>query len=152
MNYGQKHTDNAGNFENRLQSMYRDSFVEIVSESSFTAPSFILSEKTAHSFYGCNFPIILSGCGTVAHLREIGLDVFDDVVDHSYDTVENPFDRVITAIESNRKLLIDADYAKQCWQNCRSRFENNVDVMHNIYSWYERRARQKFAETLELCK
>jgi hypothetical protein len=152
MNYGQGHTDNAGNFENRLRSMYRDSFVEIVSESSFTAPSLILSEKTAHSFYGCNFPIILSGRGTVAHLREIGLDVFDDVVDHSYDTVENPFDRVITAIESNRRLLTDPDYAKQSWQNCQSRFESNVDVMHNIYSWYEHRARQQFAKTLELFK
>lgn len=149
-NYGRGHTDNAGNFENRLRYMYRDSFVEIVSETSFTSPSFILSEKTAHAFYGCNFPIILSGCGIVEHLRDIGLDMFDDLIDHSYDLVANPFDRIVSAIESNRRLLIDPDYAKQSWKKCRPRFERNIEVMRNMYSWYEQRTRQKFAETLEL--
>ena len=149
-NYGQGATDNASNFDLRLRSMYRDSFVEIVSETTFTTPSFFLSEKTAHAFYGCNFPIILNGCGAVAHLREIGLDVFDDVVDHSYDLIKNPFDRMVTAIESNRKLLLDPYYAKQSWIKYRSRFECNVEVMREIYSWYEKRTRQKLAETLEL--
>jgi len=151
-NYGKGHNDNASNFDNRLRSMYRDSFVEIVSETSFVSPSFILSEKTAHAFYGCNFPIILSGCGTVAHLRNLGLDVFDDVIDHSYDLIENPFDRVVAAIESNRRLLVDPAYAKQSWRMRRSRFESNVKVMREIYSWYEQRTRQKFAETLELIR
>ena len=148
--YGDVPNDNIGNFENRLRSMYRDSFVEIVSESSFTPPNFMLTEKTAHAFYGCNFPIILSGCGIVAHLRELGLDVFDDIIDHNYDLIKNPIDRIVVAIESNRRLLTDADYAKQSWVNCRSRFEHNVRVMRDIYSWYENRIRQKFAETLEL--
>jgi hypothetical protein len=148
--YGQKFTDTAGNFENRLRNMYQNSFVEIVSETGFAAHTFFITEKTAHAFYGCNFPIILSGCGTVAHLRELGLDVFDDVVDHSYDQISNPFDRIIHAIESNRTLLTDTEYVKQAWKTHRSRFERNVAVMRDIYSWYEQRTRQKFAETLEL--
>jgi hypothetical protein len=146
--YGTASIDNAGNFENRLRMMYRDSFVEIVSESVFTAPSFILTEKTANSFFGCNFPIILGGCGIVAHLRELGLDMYDDVVDHSYDTIANPFDRIVSAIESNRRLLLDTDYAKQSWTLCQSRFERNVSVMRNIYSWYEQRAKTKFVQIL----
>jgi hypothetical protein len=144
------HTNNANNFSLRLRNMYRNSFVEIVSESVFSSPSFMLTEKTAHAFYGCNFPIILSGCGAVAHLRDIGLDMFDDVIDHGYDLINNPFDRIVAAIESNRRLLTDPDYAKQSWLNCRSRFESNIKVMRNMYSWYEQRTRQKFAETLEL--
>jgi hypothetical protein len=136
--------------ENRLRNMYRNSFVEIVSETGFAAHTFFITEKTAHAFYGCNFPIILSGCGTVAHLRELGLDVFDDIVDHSYDQISNPFDRIIHAIESNSTLLTDTEYVKQAWKTHRSRFERNVRVMRDIYSWYENRTRQKFAETLEL--
>jgi hypothetical protein len=148
--YGGEQNDNIGNFKNRLRNLYQDSFVEIVSESSFTPNSFMLTEKTAHCFYGCNFPIILCGAGSVAHLRDLGLDMFDDVVDHAYDQIHNPFDRIVTAVESNRRLLTDLDYAKQSWTHCRSRFEQNVQVMRDIYSWYENRARQKFAETLEL--
>jgi len=148
--YKAGHNHNIGNFENKLRSMYRNSFVEIVSESQFSAPSFFITEKTAHSFYGCNFPIILNGCGAVAHLRELGLDVFDDVIDHSYDSIANPFDRIVTAIESNRRLLTDPGYAKQLWQQCQTRFEKNILVMRTIYSWYETRMRRKLAETLEL--
>jgi hypothetical protein len=148
--YGRGPNDNIGNFENKLRDKYRNSFVEIVSESSFTPISYMLTEKTAHCFYGCNFPIILSGAGAVSHLRELGLDVFDDIVDHSYDLVKNPFDRIILAIEGNRRLLTDPDYAKQSWRKCRPRFEHNIQVMRDIYSWYENRTRQKFAETLEL--
>ena len=147
--YGTAAIDNAGNFENRLRGMYRDSFVEIVSESVFAAPSFILTEKTANSFFGCNFPIILGGCGIVAHLREIGLDMFDDIVDHSYDLIANPFDRIVNAVESNRRLLLDTDHAKQSWMQCQTRFEHNVAVMRNMYSWYENRARTKFAEIMQ---
>jgi hypothetical protein len=147
--YGTAAIDNAGNFENRLRGMYRDSFVEIVSESVFTTPSFILTEKTANSFFGCNFPIILGGCGIVAHLRELGLDMFDDIVNHSYDLIANPFDRIVSAVESNRRLLLDTDHAKQSWTQCQLRFEHNVEVMHNMYSWYENRARTKFAKIMQ---
>lgn len=147
--YGSAAIDNAGNFENRLRAMYRDSFVEIVGESIFSTPSFIVTEKTAHSFFGCNFPIILGGCGIVAHLRELGFDMFDDVVDHSYDLIANPFDRVVSAIESNRRLLVDAEHAKQSWIQCRPRFEHNVNIVRNIYSWYEDRAKTKFAQIMQ---
>lgn len=146
--YGAKQNDNIGNFNNRLRPLYRNSFVEIVTESTFAEPSFAITEKTAHSFFGCNFPIVLGGCGIISHLRELGLDVFDDVVDHSYDLIANPFDRVATAIESNRRLLLDADHARQSWIRCESRFESNVAVMRNIYSWYEQRAKAKFAQIL----
>ena len=144
------HNNNASNFDLRLRNMYRDSFVEIVNETVFSSPAFMFTEKTAHAFYGCNFPIILTGCGAIEHLRSIGLDMFDDVIDHGYDVIQNPFDRIVTAIESNRRLLTDTEYAKQSWKRCRPRFERNVEVMRGIYSWYETRTRQQFAKTLEL--
>jgi hypothetical protein len=147
--YGAGVNDNFGNFDTQLRHMYRNSFVEIVSESSFAAPSYMLTEKTAHSFFGCNFPILLSGSGAVQHLRDIGFDMFDDVVDHSYDQIANPFDRIITAIESNRQLLTDGDYAKQRWIESKDRFENNIKVFATIFDWYENRARQQLTKILE---
>ena len=146
--YGTRQNDNIGNFNNRLRPMYRNSFVEIVTESTFAEPSFAITEKTAHTFFGCNFPIILGGHGIIAHLREMGFDMFDDVVDHNYDKIANPIDRIVSAIESNRRLLLDADHAAQSWIQCRLRFEHNVSVVRNIYSWYEQRAKAKFAHIL----
>lgn len=150
--YGKSVNDNVGNFNSRLRSLYRNSFVEIVSESSFTAPAYMLTEKTAHCFFGCNFPILLAGQGAVAHLKDIGFDMFDDIVDHSYDKFKNPFDRMITAIDSNRRLLLDSDYVKQCWSRCRPRFENNIKVYSTMFDWYEHRTKQQLTKILEICQ
>jgi hypothetical protein len=147
--YGAGVNDNFGNFQTRLRPMYQNSFVEIVSESSFTAPSYMLTEKTAHSFFGCNFPIILSGCGAVAHLRDVGFDMFDDVVDHGYDQIKNPFDRILGAIDANHRLLTDGDHAKQTWLACKDRFENNIKIFRNMFDWYENRTRQQLSKILD---
>ena len=95
-----------------------------------------------HTFFGCNFPIFLFGCGGVAHLRDIGFDVFDDIVDHSYDSIENPFDRIITAIDSNKHLLTNGALVKDQWRACQSRFASNINVAKTITTYYQQRAQQ----------
>lgn len=141
--------DNFKNFNHSLRSKYRNSFVEIVSESSFCAPGFHVTEKTANAFYGCNFPIVLGGVGIVQHLRDLGLDVYDDVVDHSYDAVANPFDRILQAIDGNMRLLTDTAYVKQVWQQNRSRFESNVTQMRTIHNWYNNRMTQQWQAVVQ---
>lgn len=150
--YGNDQNNNISNFNTKLRSKYQNSFVEIVSESSFSAPSFLVTEKTANSVYGCNFPIILSGVGAVDHLRQLGLDVFDDVVDHSYDNIANPLDRISNAIDLNRRLLSDSDYAKSQWSRCHSRFENNIKVFSTISDWYTQRAVSEFNKFMQQIK
>ena len=114
--YGESRiNNNIANFERELRHKYRNSFLEIVTESSFASPGYMLTEKTRHAFVACNFPIFLFGQHGVEHLRDIGFDVFDDIIDHSYDTIENPFDRITTAIDSNVQLLTDGDQVKQLW-------------------------------------
>jgi hypothetical protein len=143
--YDESVNNNVSNFNRRLRSKYQNSFVEIVSESSFSAPSFMLTEKTLNSVYGCNFPILLSGVGAVGHLREVGFDVFDDIVDHSYDPIANPFDRIIAAVENNHRLLVDSNYVKKLWKSNQHRFEKNIDLAQNtMYNWYQSRVIDKF--------
>lgn len=147
--YNRKANDNSTNFNDHLRPRYQNSFVEIVSESSFCAPSFNVTEKTANAFFAYNFPIVLGGCGIVQHLRDLGLDVFDDVVDHCYDTISNPFDRIVTAIDNNRQLLTDGAYAKQRWKDCRSRFESNYEIIRTVYDWYDARTLRIFNEVIQ---
>ena len=136
---------NVDNFVHRLTPLYQNSFVEIVSESSFAAPSFLITEIVLNSMYGCNFPIILSGVGAVAHLRDIGFDVFDDVIDHSYDLIANPFDRVISAIEDNKQLLVDPESTKKLWLVNKDRFTNNIDIAKDrMYNWFRARTIAQF--------
>lgn len=140
-----KQNDNLYNFENKLRPMYQQSFVEIVSESSFVPPNFFVTEKTAHCFYGCNFPIILGGIGIVDHLRTIGFDMFDDVINHSYDQIANPFDRITAAIDNNHHLLVDAELAKTLWKKNQLRFVKNVKIVKQIDRFYKQRLQTQWS-------
>jgi hypothetical protein len=150
--YGNYINNNFRNFNQSLRSRYRSSFVEIVSESSCCAPSFNVTEKTANAFYGCNFPIFVGGQGIVQHLRDLGLDVYDDIVDHSYDTISNPFDRITQAIDCNAQLLTDVNYVKQIWKKNQHRFMDNIHKIKTIYQWYDVRVTNQWQQVAQkLC-
>jgi hypothetical protein len=136
--------DNIGNFNDKLRAYYRQTFVEIITETSCTEKCFNLTEKTLNSIYGCNFPILISSPGAVAFLRQMGLDMFDDIIDHSYDLIDNPIDRIQQAIYNNIRLLKDSTYVKQVWKDNQHRFLSNIEfARHKMYNYYHSRAQQQ---------
>jgi hypothetical protein len=54
--------------------------------------------------------------------------MFDDVVDHSYDSIEQPLTRLAKALTCNKRLLLDGDYVKQKWLEHSERFQANVEL------------------------
>ena len=143
--YKKEHNDNPSNFKEKLVDYYRNSFVEIVSETSFTEKAFLITEKTLNSIYGCSFPIFISSAGTVELLRNMGMDMFDDIIDHSYDLIENPVDRLYQAIRSNLSLLTNNKKTKRLWSKNKDRFKNNVTwAQTTMYDYYTNRAQTIF--------
>lgn len=143
--YPNSDNDNVSNFKNCLSNYYRETFVEIITETSFTEPCYLLTEKTLNSIYGCNFPILLCSQGAVAFLRNMGIDVFDDVIDHSYDQISDPVQRLYFAIERNKEILNNVDLAKKLWLENKQRFLKNVEfVRKGLYDFYQTRAEQQW--------
>jgi hypothetical protein len=89
---------------------------------------------------------LIGSTGTVKFYRNLGIDMFDDVIDHSYDQIDNPVDRFYKAIVDNKHLITDTDQTKKIWQARESRFDENIDRFNNneIYN----NLRQK---TLMMC-
>lgn len=48
--------------------------------------------------------LLFSVQGAVQYLRDMGFDVLDDVVDHRYDTIENPIDRQVEILAVCKKM------------------------------------------------
>lgn len=139
--------DNVTNFKNKLAEYYKDTFVEIIAETSYTEACYNLTEKTLNSIYGCCFPILLCSQGSVKFLRNMGIDVFDDVVDHSYDSIADPTDRLYHAVVDNIRLLTDQEFVKNQWKYNQSRFVNNIDFVKNkMYNFYRHRATAIFEQ------
>lgn len=137
--------DNVSNFEQNLRPLYRRSFVELTVETTFEPSSFLLTDKTQNIFFACNFPILLSGAGAVQHLRHMGMDMFDDVIDHAYDSVVNPLDRLAQAVDRNFRILSDPDLARDQWLRCRDRMAANAEAIKTIAFRYGARAQEQMS-------
>ena len=120
--------DNGKNF-NQIRPFYRNSVLEIVVETVFFQEAVLVSEKFVNCIYGFNFFIALACPGYVAHLRQLQFDVFDDVIDHRYDQIVDPYLRLETAINSNRKILQNKNFAVEQWVKCQSRMQSNYELL-----------------------
>lgn len=117
--------DNLTNFKQSLQPKYFNSIVEFVSETSYNEQSFNITEKTLHFIYGANFPIMISSAGTVNFLRNMGIDMFDDLINHSYDMIEDPASRINAAIDLNMDILTSSNMIEQ-WKKHKYRIDKNI--------------------------
>jgi hypothetical protein len=130
--------NNKNNFEKNLRPLYTNSFVEFISCRLYSEPTISIDEKYVNNIYGRNLPIIIGSQGTVEFYRSSGLDLFDDIVDHSYDLIANPIDRLVCAISANQHLLTNYADTKNVWKTCEERFNKNIAfTQKNLYNWSE---------------
>jgi hypothetical protein len=61
---------------------FSDSYINLVSET--TVDGLFVSEKTWKPIASGQLFLIIGGRSTVAYLKDFGVDVFDDVIDHKY--------------------------------------------------------------------
>ncbi len=140
--------DAADNFERYLKTtFYKHSAVEIVNESVFISENGgIITEKYTNTVYGANFPIILNVPKTVDRLRSLGFDMFDDIIDHSYDNISDPYKRMMAAITYNLPLLKNRQNAISLWNKCQDRFKSNYYLIEAMYQNKEELIQQKLKE------
>ena len=120
--------DNGKNFD-ALRPFYRNSLIEIIVETLFFQETGLVSEKFVNCIYGFNFFIALASSGYVDHLRQLEFDVFDDIIDHGYDRITDPYVRLESAINSNRKILEDKKFAQEQWIKCQTRMQYNYEFL-----------------------
>lgn len=143
--------DNVGNYLYNLISLYKNSFVEIINETSgYEGSAAIVSEKTLNSIYGCNFPIFNNNPLMPNMMKNLGLDIFEDIVNHDYQYETNMYSRVWKLIEMNKELLTNADRTKELWLRNKHRFERNVEFARKeLYEVYENRTENQFKDALK---
>jgi hypothetical protein len=96
-------TENDDNFI-RLADVYGSCAVNIVTETEYNTAPGIVSEKTLMAIAAQQIPIIIGHAGVVQHCKELGFDMFDDLVDISYDVLPNE-SRLEQALLRNRDLI-----------------------------------------------
>ena len=96
-------TENNENFI-RLAAVYGTCAVNVVTETLYDPVPGLFCEKTLFAMLAEQIPIIVGSQGLVSSIRAHGFDMFDDVVDNSYDNLPNDT-RLTQALELNRDLI-----------------------------------------------
>ncbi len=115
---------------------YKDTALNIITET--THDQQFLTEKTWKAIYAKQLFLILSGVGSVALLRKFGFDVFDDFIDHSYDSevdlekrtkmIVNEMKRLEPNILTIHKETIDRRFQNFLYLQSAD-FENKVNLI-----------------------
>lgn len=91
--------------------IYKDTSISVVSETyGETARGCFITEKSYKPIANCHFQIWIGQPGMVKFFRKLGYDLFDDIIDHSYDNVNNDTKRYNAAIDSLEQYLEDVKH------------------------------------------
>lgn len=123
-NYG----DNPPVFTNFIEPLMTKTAVALITEAAPTHDRCChFTEKTAFCLASKNFPIWIGGFGCADTMRDMGLDVFDDVIDHSYQYKPTLVERCYWAFANNLELLTDLTYAHSQRVKHSGRLQRNFD-------------------------
>jgi hypothetical protein len=107
-----------------------------------------MTEKTSKAMLLCQIPLVVSVPGSVQRMREAGIDVFDDLIDHGYDSESDPRKRVSMVADQLDKLCHQWDAAilrKKYWDRLLINRELMLDRINNLRKTQQR----KFTEWLQ---
>jgi hypothetical protein len=114
---------------------FENSYVNIVTESSFIDSESVvhITEKSFRPFYFYQLPIFVSSHNHVKYLKEIyGFDMFEDVINHSYDDVVDDRNRLFEIMKEIKRLDENKEKIKEFYKKNYDRFEKNKNIIFNI--------------------
>jgi hypothetical protein len=115
------------------QDTFRNSFVNITTETNFITEDVHITEKSFKPFFFYQIPIFLSSAFHVKKLKEIyGFDLFEDVVNHDYDNETNFKKRFSLVCDEINRIYINKNEIKKFIANNEDRFLKNSEIVSNI--------------------
>lgn len=124
------HITNVHNYQQFLQKqVFEPSCISVITEPAFFERETIITEKTIMAIWAGTLPIWVGGWRIPDYMRSRGFDVFDDIVDHSYQDLADPFDRCYSAIERNLDLFHARNRVYDLIDAVRPRLKHNLDLL-----------------------
>ena len=116
------------------EECFTNCYINIITETYFDSPEIHITEKSFRSFYFMQLPIFIATYKHVLHLRKrFGFDMFDDLIDHSYDLEKDHLKRMKMVLEEIKRLNDNKDLVIEFYKNNKDRFEKNLNLFQNIY-------------------
>jgi len=124
---------NAHTYNKLLQkTVFEPSCISLITEPAYYEKETIVTEKTLMALYAGTIPIWVGGWRIADYMASMGFDVFDDIVDHSYQREPDPELRCDYAVKRNLELLRNFDLASDSIE--LTRLQHNYDLLQqNVF-------------------
>lgn len=121
-----------------IENPHQHAYINIVNESQFELKNTIhITEKSLIPFHFQQLPIFVATQGHVKKLKELyGFDVFDDIIDHSYDLIHDTTDRMLAIISEIERLNKNESFIKEFYKSNKKRFDKNTKIVEYLGSVY----------------
>ena len=114
---------------------FHSSYINIVTESFYNGNENVIhvTEKTFRPFIYYQIPIIVATPNHIKYLRDVyGFDMFDDLVNHSYDSELDDRKRIKMIIDEIGRLRDKKEKVKSFYKNNIDRFKNNRNIFFEV--------------------
>lgn len=128
-----EHISNVSTFSNFLYpNIFSSAAVSLVTEPTFFEKGTHITEKTLMSVYSGQFMIWVGSYKAAECAERMGLDIFSDIIDHSYQYIEHPGKRSVEAVLRNIVLLSNLELQTNLRNTLRDRLNNNLKLMRDL--------------------
>lgn len=107
--------------------------LDIVTESVFNYPYPYVTEKTLRPINCKRMFVIVGAAHTLELLHRKGIVTFDNILDESYDSIEDPEARFLAVVNTIENFCtLDLGTIQQYYQDNRWRFDQNWHTLKNL--------------------
>lgn len=105
---------------------YNETVFSIISETSYQSMSLTLTEKCFKSFANCHPFIVMGDMGAHQKLKELGFELYDDLIDYTFDSIESIPHRLNATYKEIRRIYeLGEDYIIEWYKNNIDKIERN---------------------------
>jgi hypothetical protein len=107
---------------------YENSYFNITTETEFSSDLIHITEKSFKPFYAMQFPLILASYNHIQEIKKrYDFDFFDDVIDHTYDDIQNNRDRMFAFANEIKRIYNNKHFFIEFYKNNKERFIKNYE-------------------------
>ena len=118
-----------GPWNYRLRHVVGQSAISLITETVKHQQTAVFTEKKLFAILGLTFPIWVGGYKQAEQLKSLGFDVFDDVIDHSYQHCNTLVERCYYAFKKNITLLENLELCRELKEKHRDRLISNRNLL-----------------------
>ena len=116
-----------------INNSYQYSYINLVTETLFSSGEIHITEKSIKPFFFFQIPIFMATLNHVKTLRDkFNFDMFDDIIDHSYDSETNHRLRFFMIVEQIKKIHNIKILLPEIYKNLRNRLIINQNLVLEI--------------------